>query len=155
MKHIYFILFPAYYILGAYATTDILRLLRGATVPVLDQKCYCPICDHQLKLTDQLPIISYLLSKGKCRYCAAAIPVSNLIPEILLFTGFSLLNILTGFQWTGYILTAVTYESLKFLAILRYGARRDGFFKNLCLSILQNIILFLLLAFLYLICQIA
>lgn len=155
MKPVYFILFFAYYVIGAYATTDILRLLKGATIPLWHQDCYCPICGHKLRLTDQLPIISYLLSKGKCRYCSTDIPISNLIPELLFFTGFSLLSILTGFQWKSYLLTITAYEVIKFFAILWYGSREDHFAKNLCISLLQNMIIFTLLAFFFLICQIA
>ena len=155
MKPIYSILFFAYYILGAYATTDILRLLNGATIPVWHQDCYCPICGHKLRLTDQFPIVSYLLSKGKCRYCATPIPISNLIPELLFFIGFSLLNILTGFQWKSYLLSVALYEVIKFSAIVWYGPRKDHFVKNLCISSLQNVIIFSLLAFFFLICQLA
>lgn len=155
MKPVYSILFLAYYVLGAYATTDILRLLKGSTIPVWCKDCYCPICEHKLRLTDQFPIISYLLSKGKCRYCATPIPLSNLIPELLFFTGFSLLNILTCFQWKSYLLSVATYEVLKILAIVWYGPREDHFTKNLFISLLQNIIIFSILAFFFLICQLA
>lgn len=155
MKPVYSILFFSYYILGAYATTDILRLLKGADIPIWHQNCYCPICDHKLRLLDQLPIISYFTSKGKCRYCATPIPFGNLIPELLFFIGFSLLNILTGFQWYSYLLTVILYEGIKVFAIILFGPRENQFAKNLCVSLLQNLIIFTLLGFFYLICRIA
>lgn len=155
MKPVYSILFFAYYILGAYATTDILRLLKGSDIPIWHQNCYCPICEHKLRITEQLPIISYFMSKGRCRYCATPIPIGNLIPELLFFIGFSLLNILTGFQWNSYFLTVLLYEGIKFFAIVSYGPRKNQFAKNLCISLLQNVVIFTLLAFFFLICQIA
>ena len=155
MKPVYFILFLTYYILGAYATTDILRLLKGSDIPIWHQNCYCPVCEHRLRLLDQLPIISYITSKGKCRYCAATIPISNLIPELLFLSGFSLLNFLTGFQWYSYLLTILVYEGIKILAIILLGPRENQFTKNLLVSLLQNLVIFTLLGFFYLICWIA
>lgn len=57
---LYFSLYFVFYIMGAYATTDILRLLKGSTVKVNAPDCYCPICHNKIALRDQLPIISYI-----------------------------------------------------------------------------------------------
>jgi prepilin signal peptidase PulO-like enzyme (type II secretory pathway) len=48
-----------FYIIGAYATTDIVRLLKGARLAVWTQSCYCPVCNNCIKLVEQIPIISY------------------------------------------------------------------------------------------------
>ena len=34
---------------------------------------HCPTCSHSLKWYDNIPLISYLLLKGKCRYCKTVI----------------------------------------------------------------------------------
>jgi prepilin signal peptidase PulO-like enzyme (type II secretory pathway) len=36
---------------------------------------HCPTCKHPIALKDNIPVFSYLWLRGKCRYCAAAIPV--------------------------------------------------------------------------------
>lgn len=60
----FFIIF-AFYILSAYATTDILRLLKGSTLPANSAHCYCPNCNSKIALKDQIPILSYFLNHGK------------------------------------------------------------------------------------------
>lgn len=40
---------------------------------ILHPGSHCPQCQHKLGLGDLVPIISYCLLKGKCRYCHAAI----------------------------------------------------------------------------------
>lgn len=47
-------------------------------------RSYCESCKHQLKWHDLFPVFSYLLLWGKCRYCQAKIPLSNLIFEIVM-----------------------------------------------------------------------
>lgn len=32
-------------------------------------RSYCPKCNHKLEFLDLIPVLSYLLLKGKCRYC--------------------------------------------------------------------------------------
>ncbi len=44
---------------------------------------HCDNCKKEIKWYDNIPILSYLLLRGKCRYCKAKIPVSSLILEIL------------------------------------------------------------------------
>lgn len=44
---------------------------------------HCPKCNHQLKWYENIPIISYLMLKGKCSGCHSKIPISYLIVEIV------------------------------------------------------------------------
>lgn len=41
----------------------------------------CESCHYQLSLLDEIPILSYLYLKGKCRYCGEAIPYQLLLCE--------------------------------------------------------------------------
>ncbi len=43
---------------------------------------FCPHCKHPLSALDNIPIISYLLLKGKCRYCGNRIPIRYFIVEV-------------------------------------------------------------------------
>ena len=44
---------------------------------------FCIHCGHRLSWKDNIPIISYVLLKGRCRYCGAKIPVRYLLVEVL------------------------------------------------------------------------
>lgn len=131
-----------FYILGAYATTDILRLLKGSSVSVNAPDCYCPICNHKILLRDQLPIISYLLNHGACRNCKSKIPFSDLFLEIFLFLTLSLSSVLLRFSLTAYLLCILIYECTKLFFILRFGKRETAFLKNFAVSLFNNLLLF-------------
>jgi len=42
----------------------------------------CPACGHNLKGSDMIPMLSWLLSGGKCRYCKARISVRYALVEL-------------------------------------------------------------------------
>lgn len=44
---------------------------------------HCPRCNHYLKWYENIPIISYLMLKGRCSKCESKIPLSYLIVEIV------------------------------------------------------------------------
>jgi leader peptidase (prepilin peptidase) / N-methyltransferase len=43
---------------------------------------HCMHCDHELKWYDNIPLISYLFLKGKCRYCGVKISIQYPIVEL-------------------------------------------------------------------------
>ena len=43
----------------------------------------CPICHQQLSFLDMIPIISYVLNEGRCRYCRNTVSIRYLATEIL------------------------------------------------------------------------
>lgn len=44
---------------------------------------HCPRCNHVLRWYENIPIISYLVLRGRCRKCHSKIPISYLIVEIV------------------------------------------------------------------------
>lgn len=152
---LYFAIYFCFYIIGAYATTDILRLLKNSTTPVNAPDCYCPICHNKIKLQNQLPIFAYLKNHGKCAYCKSPIPFSDLFLEIFLFFTLSVSCTCLQFTWTAFFVCLAIYESTKLLFCLYYGVRQDSFFKNLLISTKNNCVLFLFIAILFLILQIS
>ncbi len=151
---LYFSLYFVFYIMGAYATTDILRLLKGSTITVNAPDCYCPICHNKISLRDQLPIISYIKNDKKCFHCKSPIPISDLFLEVFLFLTLSITCTCLNFSWYAYFLCIVIYEGTKIAFLVYYGPRQDSFQKNLFISIKNNIVIFTLVAFLFLIMQI-
>ena len=72
----------------------------------------CPHCQHQLSALDNIPLLSYLLLKGKCRYCKA--PVSLRYP--LLELGTAIVSAVVAWQMgatvTGLLYLGVTWALL-------------------------------------------
>lgn len=48
----------------------------------LKGRSHCDSCGHVLGALDLIPIVSYLISRGRCRYCGAKIPINCLIAEV-------------------------------------------------------------------------
>ena len=67
----------------------IYRLEKGESF--LKGRSFCPQCRHQLTWRDLIPILSFFILKGKCRYCHQKISWQYPLVEIatgLLFVSF-------------------------------------------------------------------
>ncbi len=153
MKNIIALIAPylAFYILGAYATTDILRLSTQQEKNVSDSKCYCPSCGHELTLLDQIPIFAFIFLGGKCRYCKTPIPKGNFTLELAVFLFMSVASTVLDFSVVAFIIDILFYEVLKHIAIIRTLNRKTTLVKELIASYLMNILLFAIVGFLFLI----
>jgi leader peptidase (prepilin peptidase)/N-methyltransferase len=54
---------------------------------IVNSRSHCPKCHHNLSALDLIPVASYFLLKGKCRYCEAKI--SPQYPIVELATGIT------------------------------------------------------------------
>ena len=151
---IHFAIFFVFYIIGAYATTDILRLLKGCSTSINAPDCYCPSCHCKISLRDQLPIVSYIKNHGACYHCKSPIPFSDLFLEIFLFLSLSGISFVLNYSWLAYFICLLFYELTKVAFLCRYGRREINFAKNLFLSIRNNLIIFSLVALLFLLANI-
>ncbi|WP_160721989.1 prepilin peptidase [Bacillus sp. USDA818B3_A] len=70
----------------------------------------CPNCGHQLKVYELIPVISYLLQKGKCRGCKSRI--SPIYPTFELLTGLLFMTAPLIIGWSGELVVALTLISL-------------------------------------------
>lgn len=143
-----------FYIIGAYATTDILRLLKGSTVSVNAPDCYCPKCNNKIALKDQLPIIAYIKNRGKCFHCKSEIPIWDLFLEVFIFVCMSAISVVLKFSWTAFIVCVIFYEATKLVFVCINGKREIAFSKNLVISFGNNVVIFSFVAFLFLMVQI-
>lgn len=157
MKNIilYTLLYVAFFIFGAYATTDILRLLHGCTSPVNAPGCYCPSCNKKIPLSAQIPVFSYIRNKGACQNCHAPIPLSDLFLELFIGFGFSIIATILHFSWLSFGLCICLYEATKGFYMLYAGVRKQAFFCNFFRSLFNNLILFSLLGILFALCHLS
>lgn len=139
----------SFYVVGAYATTDILRLLKGHPVSVGNSDCFCESCGCKLTLRQQIPIFSYLLSRGRCKNCGSAISPGNFIPEVLFTFIFTLAAVVTGFRPTVWVFCIIFYETVKLFCIIFFGKRGRELAKGLLFSLLGNAVNFSLVGILF------
>jgi len=62
---------------------------------ILKGRSMCPYCKHELSATDLIPVLSWLLLRGKCRYCKKQISIQY--PLVELFT--ALLFVISFLAW--------------------------------------------------------
>ena len=80
--------------LGSFMNVCIYRLPRGLS-PVRPRSA-CPNCGHMLAWYENVPVVSYLVLRGRCRKCRVAI--SPMYPIIEAITGAVFL---AGYLWYG------------------------------------------------------
>ncbi|GFZ88272.1 type 4 prepilin-like proteins leader peptide-processing enzyme [Paenibacillus marchantiophytorum] len=126
-------------VLGSFFNVVALRV--PAKQSIIRPPSACPKCETQLKSRDLLPVISYLWTRGKCRYCASKVsllyPLGELVTGLLfvwvyLHVGFhpeailalllvSLLIIITVSDLTSMLIpNKILLFFLPFLAGLRF-----------------------------------
>ena len=92
-------------IAGSVANAIIYRLPRG--ISWYKGRSFCPECKHTLYLCDLLPVISFLLLGGKCRYCHSPIPVRYLLVELFLGGAF-VMSYLSNLGYLSYLMIWIT-----------------------------------------------
>jgi len=113
-------------VVGSFLNCVICRLEKKQSF--LKGRSYCPHCKHILSWQDLIPVFSFLILRGKCRYCRKKISLQY--PLVELFTGLLFVFLLN-------------YE----LGIRNYEIFNFNFIFNFLFLILNS--LFLILIFVY------
>lgn len=84
--------------LGSFANVVIYRLPKNQSV--VSPRSHCYSCNQPIKWFDNIPIISYLVLRGKCRNCMAKFSVRYLLVELLMASLFALAFVYYGWSYT-------------------------------------------------------
>ncbi len=97
--------------------------LRGEPQPEQDRfnlatpRSRCPHCGHLITALENIPVVSYLVLRGKCRHCSA--PISRRYPAVELvtaaLTGFAAWHFGYGIAALGAMLLLWTLVALTFI----------------------------------------
>ncbi len=82
--------------IGSFLNVVIYRLPKGEEIVI--KPSHCMKCGERIKPYDLLPVISYIILRGKCRYCGEKFSIQYLLVELL--TAISLVGIYFAFGWT-------------------------------------------------------
>lgn len=95
---------------GSFLNVCIYRMPLG--ISVVTPRSACPKCKHGIALYDNIPVLSWLILRGRCRYCKTRISPRYLLIELL--TGFLFL----GCYWYfGFTLPTLKYCTFGFLVL--------------------------------------
>jgi len=84
-------------IIGSFLNVCIVRLPRGRSI--VNPPSHCPRCRAGIKFYDNIPVVSYLLLRGKCRSCGE--PISLRYPFVELLNGLLYVWIIHEFWFGG------------------------------------------------------
>lgn len=73
-------------VLGSFMNCFAWRIAHGESV--VKGRSHCAVCGHELAAGDLIPIASYLILKGRCRYCGEKISFRYVGAEIALALAF-------------------------------------------------------------------
>ncbi|MGI6108520.1 MAG: prepilin peptidase [Eubacteriaceae bacterium] len=100
-----FSLYTILVIAGLYAGSYTTRVIFRQSLPRESRKgpAFCPNCGKRIRMSDQIPLVSYALLHGKCRRCGQKI--SPMYPATELFGAFMFVFVswYFGFSLHGYI----------------------------------------------------
>ncbi len=111
--------------LGSFLNVCIARLPEDKSI--VRPYSYCPKCKKGLRWYDNLPILSYLILRGKCRFCQKKIslvyPLVELITASLFFFLYSRFGFglrLAEYSILFFLLIVVSFIDIKYHAIPAY-----------------------------------
>jgi leader peptidase (prepilin peptidase) / N-methyltransferase len=106
-------------VLGSFANVPIHRWPAGGTVTE-PKRSSCPSCGTQIRAVDNIPVFSWILLKGRCRECDAAISPRYLVVEVITGVLFGAVAWVWGFDpllpallvltWSLVVATAIDLE---------------------------------------------
>lgn len=106
-------------LVGSFANVVIWRLPRGASI--VFPGSHCPKCERRLGPLDLIPIVSWLVLRGRCRTCGQPISARYPLVELL----FALLFALVVLRWPGLEYAGGTLVLLVVLSMLTMAALID------------------------------
>ncbi|WP_035444936.1 prepilin peptidase [Bacillus sp. UNC41MFS5] len=114
MGIIYFIILIYGCILGSFFNVVGLRL--PVKKSIVKPRSACRTCGHHLKIFELIPVLSYMIQKGKCRGCKSRI--SPIYPIFELLTGLLFMTAPLVIGWSGELVVALTLISMFMIIIV-------------------------------------
>ncbi len=84
-------------VVGSFLNVCIVRLPRGGSI--VTPPSHCPRCQNSIHFYDNIPLISFLILRGKCRKCGE--PISWRYPLVELMNALLYIWIVSEFWFTG------------------------------------------------------
>ena len=83
-------------LIGSFLNVVIWRVPRGESV--VRPPSHCPVCDRPIAPRDNVPVVSWLLLRGRCRHCGTAISARYPAVELATAALFVVLTLRIGFD---------------------------------------------------------
>jgi leader peptidase (prepilin peptidase)/N-methyltransferase len=101
--------FLAGLLIGSFLNVCVFRLPRDLSV-ITPARSFCPFCEKTIAWYDNIPLVSYIVLRAKCRHCAARIPLRY--PAVELATGIAFAACVAYFGLTPTALKYAIYSAI-------------------------------------------
>jgi len=91
-------------LIGSFLNVVVWRVPRGESI--VSPPSACPRCGHRIRARDNVPVLSWLVLRGRCRDCAAPISARYPLVELATGLGFAGAAWFVGVSW---VLPALLY----------------------------------------------
>lgn len=106
--------------LGSFLNVVIYRL--HSKEPIVNARSHCPYCKKNLRWFELIPLLSFIVQKGKCRNCDKKFSwqyiIMELITGLLLVSGWTMLNKLNLGDWQLFAYGAMWLYFISILIII-------------------------------------
>lgn len=124
-----FVLFLLIFLLGgavgSFLNVCIYRIPKGESI--IHPPSHCPSCGRTLRIYDNIPVLSYLILKGRCRDCGWKIPLQYPLVEGM--GGLFLLLLFLQFGWS--LKVPIYFVFLSSLIAITFIDIREGIIPDL------------------------
>ena len=124
---------------GSLLTTTALRTLDETSL-VIPRRSACPHCQHKLAPMDLIPILSFFMLRGKCRYCGVGI--SWYYPFVETFTAASFVVLVhmaqTPVQLVGMSIFVCTLIAVSITDFMRMEIPHEITYPSMLLGIIYS-----------------
>lgn len=110
-------------VMGSFYTVIGLRCPKNESI--VKPRSHCESCNHVLKWYELIPVLSWIIQKGKCRQCHAKLSIVYPVIELLTASLFALAYILYGIEYEFFamiiissLLVIIFVSDFKYLVIL-------------------------------------
>ena len=132
--------------IGSFLNVCIYRMPREKSIVM--PRSYCPACKHQIPYYDNIPVLSFILLLGKCRFCKKSISLRYVTVEVLTAIIFAILIKVLGLNAVTVIymvlsagLIIATFIDFEYQIIpdeITYGGMLVGVIASLAFPQLHN-----------------
>ncbi|MDC3049635.1 prepilin peptidase [Candidatus Pelagibacter sp.] len=125
---------------GSFANVCIIRMPQGKGVVV--GRSFCIKCNKKIQWFDNIPIISYLLLKFKCRNCKTKISFQYFLVETISLINFLVLYLIFGISLTTLflIILSVVFLIIFFIDLKHYIIPNNLTYSMMILGFIKSFI---------------
>lgn len=102
-------------LIGSFLNVVVYRVPNGLSI--VSPPSACPACGHVIKAYDNIPVLSWLILRGRCRSCAK--PISKRYPLVEAGTGIVFAGVAL-WAWTGGVTASPTADAPGILVLVGF-----------------------------------